>query len=79
MGNESCDLDSVSSAIGLAYFYQHLALAQRKEFFKNLADDVLENLHFIPVANIYRDELNFKTEVVHHLKNMNIKLTNVIV
>lgn len=63
-GNESGDLDSAASALGLAYFYQHLTPTEREAYMKP------EYIHaeFIPVYNVERPELHLKTEVNKHLK-----------
>lgn len=68
IGNESCDLDSAVSAIGLAY---HLT-NQRPNTRNNAVD------YYVPVLNVPRDKLPLKSEVVHFLRKNEIQTTNVI-
>lgn len=62
IGNESCDLDSSVSAIGLAYH-----LTNHKPL-----SDVHATDYFIPVLNVSRDQLPLKSEVVHYLRRNDI-------
>lgn len=68
IGNESCDLDSAVSAIGLAY---HLT-NQRP----NTQDSSVD--YYIPVLNVPRDKLPLKSEVVHFLRKNEIQTGNII-
>lgn len=68
IGNESCDLDSAVSAIGLAYH-----LTNHKPL-----TDVHATDYFIPVLNVTRSKLPLKSEVVHFLRKNEILTENVI-
>ncbi|XP_055846780.1 exopolyphosphatase PRUNE1 [Episyrphus balteatus] len=57
LGNESCDLDSVVSAIALAFFYSKIYPDQSG---------------FIPILNIPRTSFPIKTEVTYFLGKYNI-------
>lgn len=63
IGNESCDLDSTVSALGIAF---HLT---------NHRDSVD---YYVPVLNITRQKLPVKSEVTHFLKKNEIDLANII-
>lgn len=58
MGNEGADLDSIFSAIALAFHRTH---------FKRTGQYIN-----IPVINMHLDDFDMKIEVSHHLKLMNI-------
>lgn len=57
MGNESCDLDSMTSALALGYLWYR----------KNLADTLV-----IPILNIPSADLCLRTENCYLLKKLGI-------
>lgn len=71
VGNESCDLDSAVSAIGLAYLYT--VVNTLSECF--LVDG---KRRFVPVMNILRKNLPLKTEVTHYMKKHGIDVDDLI-
>lgn len=68
IGNESCDLDSAVSAIGLAYH-----LTNHKPLI-----DIQHTDYFIPVLNVAREKLPLKSEVIHFLEQNEILADNLI-
>ncbi|CAO1356218.1 unnamed protein product [Diamesa serratosioi] len=72
LGNESCDLDSALSAIGLAFHYHEI-----KNKSVSLPDNI-NVLNIVPVLNVNRIEVPLKTEVVHWLKKNDIEVKNLI-
>lgn len=58
MGNEGADLDSIFSAIALAFHRTHFAHTNPRIY--------------IPIINMHLDDFDMKIEVKHHLKLMNI-------
>lgn len=71
VGNESCDLDSAVSAIGLAYLY--MVTNTLSECF--LIDG---KRRFVPVMNIQRMNLPLKTEVIHYMRKYGIDVDDLI-
>lgn len=71
VGNESCDLDSAVSAVGLAFFFM---------FTTNLPDRLLIDgkRRFLPVMNIPRTNLPLKTEVTHFMKKHSIDISDLV-
>lgn len=71
VGNESCDLDSAVSAVGLAFFYTVTA---------NLADFLFINgkRRFLPIMNISRENLPLKTEVTHFMHKFDIDMNDLV-
>lgn len=68
IGNESCDLDSAVSAIGLAYH-----LTNHKPLSDAHAAD-----YYVPVLNVSRDKLPLKSEVLHFLRKNDIQANTVL-
>lgn len=60
LGNESCDLDSVASALVLAYFL-------KEHVYKDKLGHVV-----LPVLNLNSEELNLRTEVCYVLEEVGI-------
>lgn len=77
IGNESCDLDSAASAIGLAYFYNKLRPEELKKFLPHFNEFVKRKHIFIPLLNITTDERPLKTDVIFSLKNNSIEYSMV--
>lgn len=71
IGNESCDLDSAVSAVGLAFFFTVTA---------NLPDFLFINgkRRFLPVMNIPRTNLPLKTEVTHFMHKFGIDIDDLV-
>ena len=71
VGNESCDLDSAVSAIGLAYLYMTTC---------SLLGRFLINgkRRFMPVMNIERKNLPLKTEVTHYMRKHGIDVDDLV-
>ncbi|XP_043935967.1 exopolyphosphatase PRUNE1 [Protopterus annectens] len=64
LGNEACDLDSVVSAITLAYFLAKTSSEKRTVF--------------IPLLNIHRSEFPLRTEITFFLKQNRILAENLV-
>lgn len=71
VGNESCDLDSAVSAIGLAYLYMVTTTRSNG----SLIDG---KRRFLPVMNIQRTNLPLKTEVIYYMKKHGIDVDDVV-
>lgn len=71
VGNESCDLDSAVSAIGLAYFYM-VTNALPGCF------SIDGKRRFMPVMNIHRENLPLKTEVTHYMRKHGIDIGDLV-
>lgn len=71
VGNESCDLDSAVSAVGLAYFYMNAT---------NVPDRLLIDgtRRFVPMMNIHRTNLPLKTEVTYFMRDHGIDIDDLI-
>lgn len=71
VGNESCDLDSAVSAIGLAYLYTLTAV---------LSENFLigGKRRFLPVMNIQRTNLPLKTEVTYYMKKYGVDVSDLV-
>lgn len=71
VGNESCDLDSAVSAVGLAFFFM---------FTTNLPDRFLIDgkRRFLPVMNIHRTNLPLKTEVTYFMNKHGIEIDELV-
>lgn len=71
VGNESCDLDSAVSAIGLAHLY-----AVTAKISKQLMID--GKRRFLPVMNIQRENLPLKTEVTYYMGKHGIDVDDLV-
>lgn len=71
VGNESCDLDSAVSAVGLAFFFTVTV---------NLPDFLFINgkRRFLPVMNIPRTNLPLKTEVTYFMNKFGIDIDDLV-
>lgn len=72
VGNESCDLDSAVSAVGLAYFYMNAS---------QLSEHLLigdGNRRFLPMMNIHRKNLPLKTEVTYFMRKHGINVDDLV-
>jgi inorganic pyrophosphatase/exopolyphosphatase len=63
MGNESCDLDSVISALVYAYL-----------LYSEMSVHAMETHIVIPLLNIFKKELPLKTEVTYYLKKNGVPM-----
>lgn len=71
VGNESCDLDSAVSAIGLAYLY--MVAGTLSEYFS-----IDGKRRFMPVMNIHRENLPLKTEATHYMMKHGIDIGDLV-
>lgn len=71
VGNESCDLDSAVSAIGLAFLY--MVTTTLPECFS-----IDGKRRFVPLLNIQRNNLPLKTEVTHHMRKHGIDIDDLV-
>lgn len=71
VGNESCDLDSSVSAVGLAYYYSKASKVP-----ENLL--IGGNRRFVPVLNIERKNLPLKSEVTYFMRENGIDLDDIV-
>lgn len=71
VGNESCDLDSAVSAVGLAFFFMITANLPER----HLIDG---KRRFLPVMNIHRTNLPLKTEVTYFMKKNGIDIGDLV-
>lgn len=71
VGNESCDLDSAVSAVGLAYYYMNATKIP-----ENLLSD--GNRRFLPMMNIHRRNLPLKTEVTYFMRKHGINVDDLV-
>lgn len=71
VGNESCDLDSAVSAVGLAYLY--MVINTLPNVF--LSDG---KRRFLPVMNVQRTNLPLKTEVTHYMEKHGIDVGDLV-
>jgi inorganic pyrophosphatase/exopolyphosphatase len=63
MGNESCDLDSATSALVYAYL-----------LYSEMSGDTRQTVAVVPLLNICKKELPLKTEVTYCLKKNGVPL-----
>lgn len=74
IGNESCDLDSVVSALTYAAYlnwqYNQIKCKVCTKFNRN--DLLYKHEIFIPILNVDRQDYDLKTEVVYALKEHGI-------
>ncbi|KAG8450001.1 hypothetical protein GDO86_016620 [Hymenochirus boettgeri] len=64
LGNEACDLDSMTSALALAYYLTKTSASK--------------NLAYIPVLNIVREDFPLRTESTYSLKKNHVTDENLI-
>lgn len=74
IGNESCDLDSAISAIGLAFFLKQLP----HEELKKHVQDVDANVHIVPLLQIENGDMVLKSESLFYMRANRLDLEMVL-
>lgn len=74
IGNESCDLDSAISAIGLAYFLSNLSPEEMRKHVSHFE----EGTHIVPLLQIENIDLVLKSESLYYMKENRLNFETVL-